>query len=69
MSKTAPFIQKRKKVQALWVTARNRAGCLRLSKKLKEKAVLMENAEWRMENYRNKMPAHFEFNCGHRPLL
>lgn len=29
----------------------------------------MEKEELRMENYRNKMPAHFEFNCGHRPLL
>ena len=29
----------------------------------------MENEKLRMENYRNKMPAHFEFNCGHRPLL
>ena len=29
----------------------------------------MENEGLRMETYRNKMPAHFEFNCGHRPLL
>ena len=28
----------------------------------------MENAEWRMENYRNKMLSHFELNSGHRPL-
>lgn len=28
----------------------------------------MENAEWRMENYRNKMLSRFELNSGHRPL-
>ena len=28
----------------------------------------MENAECRMENYRNKMLSHFELNSGHRPL-